>query len=203
MGWLSGRSSTVSCRAWRDDFIAKGALGQDVVMVAILVSKRDGQGPDRIDQFDDALVEFGRDWYNRHTEQGFQAIEMQQIAPLFDFVHHVQRHDHRPAQFFKLEGQVQVALEIAGIDDVDDHIRLVFQDVIAGDNFLDRIRGKRVDTGQIDQGEQVGPAPDHTDFLFNGYTGPVARCLPCACQPVEEGCFTAVWVASQSQVDVH
>jgi len=187
----------------RDRFIAEWSFRQDVMVVAIPVPERNGQDPDGIDQLEDTPVEFGGYGHDWHSQQGFEAFQMQEVPPLLDFIHHVQGHNHGPAEFFQLQGQVQVALEIAGIDDVDDHVRQIFQDVVASDDFLDRIRGQRIDPGQIDQGKQIGSAPDHTDFFLDRHTGPIACRLARAREAVEQGCFAAVGVAGQCQVDVH
>jgi len=128
---------------------------------------------------------------------------VQQVAPLFDFIHHVQGHNHGPAEFFQLQGQVQVALEIAGIDDIDDDVRLIFQDIVASDDFFDRVGRQGIDAWQIDQGEQIGTPPDHAHFLFDGHAGPVASGLTRASQAVEQGGFARIRIASQSEMDIH
>ena len=44
------------------------------------------------------------------------------VAVLLHLVHKVERYDHRPLQLQKLGGQVEVALNVGGVDDVDDGV---------------------------------------------------------------------------------
>ena len=53
-------------------------------------------------------------------------------------------------QFHQLGSQVEISLQIGGIDDIDDQIRCIQRKIIARDDFLDCVRGKRIDARQID-----------------------------------------------------
>ena len=65
------------------------------------------------------------DGNHRHTEFALQSIGRHVHATALRDVHHVQRHDHRPAEFDELADEIQIALKIARIDNDDDHVRRV------------------------------------------------------------------------------
>ena len=54
----------------------------------------------------------------------FERLCVDFIAALFHGVHHVERDDHGHVDFHKLRGQIEVALEVGRIDDIDDAIGL-------------------------------------------------------------------------------
>lgn len=68
---------------------------------------------------------------------------------LIHHVHHVQRHHHGQADFNELGGQIQVALEVGGVHDVEDGVGFFIDEIIAGNDFLKRVRRERVDAGKV------------------------------------------------------
>ena len=143
----------------------------------------------------------------RHAQALFQPLDIDCVAVAARLVHHVKGHHHRTAQLQKLQGQVEVALQIGCVHDVDDHIGLVAHNIVAAYNLLQRIGAKGVDAGQIDDGNvrillghAAGfaffalAAPGKADvglramvmvqhsarFLLHRYAGPVAHMLVAA-----------------------
>ena len=57
-----------------------------------------------------------------------------------DLVHHVERDDDRHADLHELQRQVEVALDVGGVHDVDDTIRLFLDEKIPGDDLLAGVR---------------------------------------------------------------
>ena len=80
----------------------------------------------------------------------FLAIDGIPTAPYF--IHHVEGHHNGTTKLQKLQRQVQVALQVGGIHDVDDHIGLIFHNIVSGDDLLHGIGAEAVDAGQIHNG---------------------------------------------------
>src|SRR5208337_347099 len=66
-------------------------------------------------------------------------------------VAHIEGADYRDPQFLELKAEEEVALEVGRVEDVDDEVRLLVEDEIAGDDFVDGIGGEAVDAGQVDE----------------------------------------------------
>ena len=78
-------------------------------------------------------------------------------------VDHVERDDDRHAQLQHLRRQVEVALEVGGIDDGDDDVgprlaRLLAEDQIDRDHLVGAARGQAVGAGQVDEVEGLAAA---------------------------------------------
>ena len=120
----------------------------------------------------------------------------EKVAGLLDQIHHVDGHHDGDAQLGQLGGQVQVALQVGAVDDVQDGIGALTDQVITGDHFLQRVGGQGVNAGQV--------GDDHIIVLFqlaffflNGNAGPVADELIGAGQGIEQCGLATVGVARQ------
>ena len=131
-----------------------------------------------------------------------QFAEVDLIAVLADNVHHVDGHNHRDTQLGQLRGQVQVALQVGTVDQVQDCIRALGDQVITGNDFFQRVRRQGVNAGQVGDDDVVVLA-QAAFLLFYGNAGPVAHKLIGAGQGVEQRGFTAVRVACQCDFNGH
>ena len=77
------------------------------------------------------------------------------------------------AQLDELSGQVQVALDVGTINDVQDGIGLLLDQVSTGDDFFQSVRRQGVDTGQV-LDDDILLALQLAFLLFDGNAGPVA-----------------------------
>ena len=111
-------------------------------------------------------------------------------------VHHVQCQHHRHAQLEQLQRQVQVALDVRGVHDVDDAVRLLVDDKIARDDLLLRIRTQRVDARQVDDGAALLVA-HLAHLLVDGHARKVAHVLVGTGEGVEQRRLAAVLVADK------
>ena len=145
-------------------------------------------------------------------------------------VHHIQGHHHRPAQLQQLQRQVQVPFQIGGVHNVNDHIRLIPDDEISGDDLLHGIRTEGINARQIDDGHVavlIGhrlallllpahpPGKAHVGLLavvmvqhgagllLHRHAGPVAHMLVGAGQLIEKSRLAAVLVARQRESILH
>ena len=107
---------------------------------------------DLLEKLLDTLVLKGRDHHNRAAELLGELVRVDLIAVLFDQVGHVEGNDHGQAGLDNLKRQVQVTLEVGGIDNLDDHIGLAAHEVIARALLLGAVGGKRVDAGEVRDG---------------------------------------------------
>ena len=181
-------------------------------------------------QFVDALALPGADSHHRHAQSLFQPGQINGISACAQRVHHVQRQHDRHAQLQQLQRQVQIAFQIGGVHNVDDHVRLIPDDEIPGDDLLHGIGAEGIDAGQVYDGHVavlIGhrlallllpahpPGKAHVgllavvmvqhgaSFLLHRHAGPVAHVLIGAGQLIEKGRLAAVLVARQRESILH
>ena len=142
----------------------------------------------------DAVTLQGRDLHDLAAELLRQLADVDLVAALAHDVHHVHGHDHRDAQFGQLRGQVQVALEVRAVHDVEDGVRTLVDQIVAGDDLFERVRAERVDAGKVHDDNVV--MLFQAAFLFlDRDARPVAHKLIGAGQRIEQRRFAAVRVA--------
>ena len=107
-----------------------------------------------------------------------------------------QRHDGGYPHLQQLHGQVEVALDVGGVHDVDDGLWLLPQHEIPADQLLAGIGRHGVDAGQIGDGG-VRLAADGAVLAVHRHAGEVAHVLVRASQLVEQRGLAAVLVAHQ------
>ena len=90
------------------------------------------RGDGRRDEIFDALVFAGRDGNARDAQLGRKLAEIDAAVIGADFVHHIQRQHHGNIQLQKLECQIEIALDIRRVDDIDDGIRVLMQQEVPG-----------------------------------------------------------------------
>ena len=149
-----------------------------------------------VHQLADALVFGGADGHHRQPQRIAELFHVNAPAIGPHFVHHVQRHHHGDAQIHHLHGQVQVALDVGGVHNVQDRIGLLLQKKIPRYDLLAGIRADGVDAGQIDHAH-LPVAQDLAAFLLHRHARKVAHVLIGAGELVEQRGFAAVLVACQ------
>ena len=107
---------------------------------------------DLLEQLRDALVLKSGDHHDRAAELLGELVRVDLVAVLLDQVGHVEGDDHGQAGLDDLKRQVQVALEVGGVDHLDDDIGLAAHEVIARALLLGAVGGKRVDAGEVRDG---------------------------------------------------
>ena len=105
-----------------------------------------------LEQLLDTLVLKSRDHHDRAAELFGQLVGVDLVTVLLDQVGHVEGNDHGQAGLDNLKRQVQVALEVGGIDHLDDNIGLAAHEVIARALLLGAVGGKRVDAREVRDG---------------------------------------------------
>ena len=148
----------------------------------------------------DAFVLCRRDGNHGHTELAFEQVDVDGAAIGRDLVHHVKSDDHRSIEFHKLEREVEVALDIGGIDDIDHRIGLRIENKLAAYDLLSRIRRERVDAGQVGD-RRLGVVADLAIFTIDRHAREIAHMLVGARKAVEQRCLAAVLVAGKGKGD--
>ena len=83
-----------------------------------------------------AMAIIGCQWHHARPQQATQHLDVEAVAALLQFVPHVQCHHHRDVHVHQLSGQVQVALQIAGIHDIEDGVGMIVADIGAHIHLL-------------------------------------------------------------------
>ena len=155
---------------------------------------RDAHGA--FDQILNALVLRRGDGNDRNAEFIGHFLHIDGAAVAAHFVHHVERQHHRDLHFKKLQRQIEVALDIRGVDDIDDAIRLLIQDKIAGHDLLGRIGAQGIDTRQIDDAAALCAA-HHALLAVDRHAGEIADMLVGPGELIEQRRFAAVLISDQ------
>ena len=132
--------------------VVQNVLDGGIELVLRYLALRSSGLLDLIEQLRDALVLKSRDHHDRATELLGKLVRVDLIAVLLDQVGHVEGNDHGQAGLDNLKRQVQVTLEVGGIDDLDDNIGLAAHEVIARALLLGAVGGKRVDAREVRDG---------------------------------------------------
>ena len=156
---------------------------------------------DLIEQLRDALVLKSRDHHDRAAEFLGELVGVDLIAVLLDQVGHVEGDNHGQTGLDNLKRQVQVALEVGGVDHLDDDIGLAAHEVIARALLLGAVGGKRVDAGEVRNRDALVTQEFGLLFL-NRDTGPVANIAVGAGDQVEKRGLAAVGVTRQRDMDL-
>ncbi len=149
-----------------------------------------------INQFTDAFILGSGNGDDRNAEHLFHAVDVNRAAVAGDFIHHVQGDDCRNTQLKHLHGQVKVAVNIRGVNDVDNRLRFIIQNKIAGYQFLTAVRRQGVDTRQVGNRGIRLPADRAVDTV-NGNAREVADVLVGAGQLIEQCSLATVLVADE------
>lgn len=146
----------------------------------------------------DTLVLCRRNRNHGHAKLALEQVNVDGAAIFRDLVHHVKGNDHRPIEFHELEGEVKIALDIGGVDDVDNRIGLRIKNELTAYDFLSRIRRERVDARQVGD-RHLGVVADLAIFTINRYAREIAHMLIGASKAVEQRCLAAVLVAGKGK----
>ena len=136
-----------------------------------------------------------------HAQLPGQLRYVDLVAVFADHIHHVDGDDHGDAQLGQLGGEVQVALQVGAVDDVQDGVGPLTDQVVTGYNFFQGVGRQGVDARQVHDDDVVVLLQLAFLFLY-GDAGPVAHKLVGTGQGVEQSRFTAVGVARQGNLDL-
>ena len=151
----------------------------------------------RIEKFGDPFTAAADRRAHRDAEQVAELGGVEPVALRPQFVVHVQRHDDAEVHVDELRGEIEVAFDIRGVDDVDDDVRHGFDQVLAHIEFFGAVGGKRIGAGQVDKGDVVVLVAEAALLGIDGHAAVVADMLMAAGSHVEKGGLPAVGIADE------
>ena len=138
---------------------------------------------------------------HRRAEQFAERSVVEPVPALFDFVIHVQRHDHRQIHVDELRREVEVALQVRRVDDVEHHVGRLLDELPAHVALLGAVGREGIGAGQVDEAELVAAEAEVALAGVDGDTAVVAHVFVAARGDVEERRLAAVGVAHERHVD--
>ena len=142
------------------------------------------------------LILGGRDRNYGNAQHILHPVDIDGPAVSSDLVHHIQCKNGRDTHLQKLHCQIEIALNIGGIHDIDDGFRLLLQDKISGYQFLTGVGRHGIDTRQVGYGS-IGMTADHAILAVDRNAREVSDMLIRTGQLIEQCCLAAVLVAHQ------
>ena len=140
----------------------------------------------------------GGDRDDGDTEQTLHLVDTYGTAVTPQLIHHIECQYHRYIQLHQLHGQVEVAFDIVGINDIDDCPGPLVDNEIAGNQLLGSIGRKGVDAREIgDAG--VGITLYDTVLAAYRHAGEVAHMLVGTGELIEERGLAAVLLAGKGE----
>ena len=143
-----------------------------------------------------------RDLQHRAAQLLGQGPDVDGIPALFHHIHHVDGHHHGDAQLRQLGGEVEIALQISAVHDVEDGVGPLCHQILPGHHLLHGIRREGIDAGQVHDGHVLVSLQPALFFLHSD-PRPVAHILIGTGQGIEQRRFAAVRIACQCNFDFH
>ena len=123
------------------------------------------------------------------------------ITTLLCLVKHIQGTHHLHVHIDQLGGEIEVSLQITGIDDVDNDIGCLVNDLFTYIQLLRTVGTQRVSAGEIHKIQLISFIMGHTLLGIHGNTTVVSNALMSTGSEVEQGCLTTVGVSNQCDID--
>ena len=140
-----------------------------------------------------ALALQGADLNDGAAKSLFQLGRVDLVTVLADQIHHVDGNDHRDAQLQQLGGEVKVALDVGAVDDIQNSVRAVIDQILTGDDLLQRVGRQRIDARQV-LDDDLLVALQNALLALDGDARPVADVLIRAGKIIEQRGLAAVGV---------
>ena len=141
------------------------------------------------------LTRAGRDRDDRYAKGLGEPCHIDLIPVLLHLVHKVERNDHRPLQLQKLGREIQIALDVGGVYNIDDGVGFFSHDEIPGHDLLHGVGRERVDARQVHNGDILTVYLSPALFFLHRNTGPVAHILVGPGQRIKERGLAAIGVS--------
>ena len=151
-----------------------------------------------VDQFINAFIGRRRDRNDGDPQHLFHLVDPDTAAVPAHLIHHVESQYHGNADLHQLHRQIQIALNVRGVHDVNDSPGMFPENKLPRDNLLTAVRGHGVNTRQIRDQRVVTPA-DHAVFSVYRDAGEIAYMLIGSGELVKERRLAAVLVAGQRE----
>ncbi len=133
----------------------------------------------------------------RHAETFLELLRIDAHATALRVILHVEVDEKRDALFEELHRQIQVALDVRAVNDIDDEVELRVHEVIDDNLFLRAARVDAVRAREVDDGNRAILVARVSDFLVDRDAGPVANLLASACEFVENRGLAGIRIAGE------
>ena len=128
------------------------------------------------DKLVNALVLSRRYGYDGYSQTVGKSFDVNGSAVVFYLVHHIQGKYHRYLHFSHLKREIQISLNVCGINNVDYAVGLLLYKKVTGDYLFACVWSDRVYAGKINYSTVFLP-PYLAAFFLNGNSGEVAYVL--------------------------
>ncbi len=135
--------------------------------------------------------------HHRTAERVGQLAGIDPRAAFAGHVHHVEGHHDRHPHLQQLDAQIEIALQVARIQHIDDEVGLAAQQIIAGDHLVERVGVERIDARQIDHPHSPPVEFQRALLALHRHARPVSGGLADPGQGIEQGGFAAVGIARE------
>ena len=147
-------------------------------------------------QFIHPLILRCRDRDYRNAQHGLNAVYINRSAVSCDLIHHIKCNDHGDIHLQQLHGQVQIALNVGGIHNVDYGLWLVIQHKVSGYDLLAGVRRHGINARKI-RNQSVGISPDGAVLAVHCNARKISHVLIGSRQLVKQCGFSAVLISHQ------
>ncbi len=157
----------------------------------------------RLFQLDDTLFCVCLHRHDRNAEFFGKFRRIKPQSGFFRDIHHVEREHAGQAKLDDLQGKLEVALQVGGVDHADDEVGFLLAgeqaaERVERDFFIRRIRTQRVTAGQIEHPQLAAVRREgFAGFHLHRDAGVVADTLVRPGQRVEKRGFPGVGIADQ------
>ena len=141
--------------------------------------------------------------FDRVTSELFpELLRIDRIAALSDEIHHIKCKNNRKSDLDQLGGEVQVSLDVRSVDDIQNDIRFLVDQIISGNDFLQRVRAQRVDSRKV-LDDDVLVAREASFLLLDRDARPVSDVLGAARQIIKQRGLSAVRISCECYFYAH
>ena len=102
-----------------------------------------------------ASARLKRRGHHGHAEQCAQTIDVKMVATLFKLIIHIKGTHHALVHVDKLCGQIQITLQIMGVNDIDDNVGGAVNNIAPYIEFFRTVSRKRIRAWQVNKVEIV------------------------------------------------
>ncbi len=162
-----------------------------------------GHGAEQFLEFGDALLAVPHGRNDRASEQQLQGRDVDADAAILRVIHHVQDEGHGLAQLQKLGAEVEVALQVGGVQHVQDQVHFGRGQEMHGHPLILAAGGQRVGAREVHHLHGGAPVLEGPAAALHGDARPVADMVPRPGERVEEGGLAAVRIAREGDGQGH
>ena len=142
----------------------------------------------------DTLAGLEDRWDDGRTEESGEDIAVECVAAGLHLVVHIEGADHLEVHVDELRREVEIAFEVAGVDDVDDDIGRLLDKLFADVHLLGAVGREGVSAREVDNVEVVAVESGVSLFGIDGDAGVIAYVLVGAGGEIEKGSLAAIGI---------